>query len=185
MVALAVSTGAASASPAHSTARTVSTASAVGTAGGPQPAAAAGRGITISTSSGTEAAPAQAAGVSCATTWNEYWYYQIGNLVFTWKASTYYCWNGVIVTYHSTSYYWSTTSFGHLVGIGFQDGYVAFHCYVASGSRTNCSGNDEQTVGAFGTNTGTIGGGAGIDVDINQWQNYHGQAFSSITTWNY
>ena len=122
-------------------------------------------------------------GNPCATGWLGMSRSELGNVVYTFKASTYYCWNGVIVTYHSTSFYWSVTSWGYAFGDNWVDGWILFHCYVAQGSRTNCSGNDEQSIGNFGSNSGE--GGAGNQIDINQWENFHGQYFNSWSQHGY
>ncbi len=122
-------------------------------------------------------------GNPCATGWLGMSRSELGNVVYSFKASTYYCWNEVIVTYHSTSFYWSVTSWGYAFGDNWVDGWILFHCYVAQGSRTNCSGNDEQSIGNFGSNSGE--GGAGNQIDINQWENFHGQYFNSWSQHGY
>jgi|ERR1700677_3582768 hypothetical protein len=146
------------------------------TASAPQTVTTVHGDQTTSVTSSTRAAT-PLAGNPCSTGELTVTIYQLGNELYSWEASTYYCWNGVIVTYHSTTDYWHVTSLGYLDGSNYQDSYVLFHCYVAEGGTAGCSGNDEQSYGSFGSNSGE--GGAGNTVDINQWENYHGQYFNS------
>ena len=133
------------------------------------------QGVTTTTTSGISAAPARA-GDPCRTSWTKVVHYQpAGVRAWTFKATTRWCWNGLTVTYHKTTWSQNVTWTGyHIDDQGWQGGWKTFNCYVAAGSTRKCSGNHEVVVGNFGTNSGTVGGGAGLRVSIQQWENYHG-----------
>jgi hypothetical protein len=90
--------------------------------------------------------------VCCQTQWHEKDAADSVSVILAWyRMTTYYCWNFKTVTYHSTSVTAGITTTGAAGGWqydGTPDG-IHFHCYVASGSTRNCSGNQEQAQGQF------------------------------------
>jgi hypothetical protein len=90
------------------------------------------------------------------------------------KMKTTWCWNGITVTSHSTILYWGVTTLGKIYGYSslYNPAY-RFNCYVASGSRRNCSGNHEWMQEDF---VGTPPRDCYLSID--QEENYKGQFFA-------
>jgi hypothetical protein len=92
------------------------------------------------------------------------------------RMSTHWCWNFKIVTYHSTTAVATVTGPGATVGWRITNvSSIHFECYVAAGSKLQCSGNREQATADF-QNRFT---GQRCHASITQAQNYKGQFFAS------
>lgn len=93
--------------------------------------------------------------------------------------STNFCYNNVIVTSKSLYFTPGVTTAGRNAGwasMGSQ--YYSWHCYVAHGSRRNCSGNEETEVEGFvKCNPLKPPCSAYMFPEILQEQNYKGQDF--------
>jgi hypothetical protein len=90
---------------------------------------------------------------------------------------TYWCWNGTKVTYHSTTQHGAATGSGNAVGWSYSgtvSGTVGWSCYVAVGSKVNCSGNEEHAQGNFDECALKVGCISKWQPYIQEWENYHG-----------
>ncbi len=92
---------------------------------------------------------------------------------------TYFCWNGKIITTHSTSEKGQATGPGQTIGWSYNgtiSGSVGWYCYVANGSSTNCSGNEEYAQGSFSQCEIKYGCIASWQPYIAEWENDHGSS---------
>jgi hypothetical protein len=151
-----------------------STAAATGPVAGTADAVA-----TIDTATTTVVEAADKAGNFCKTAWVSVSYKDIFRIVLFWyKMTTFWCYNGRTVTTHSTSENAAVTGTGSATGWSYH-GVIerSFHCYVASGSTRNCSGNFEDSQGSFQACLVKVGCYASKQPYFHEEENYRGQFF--------
>ncbi len=98
----------------------------------------------------------------------------VGLALFEISMKTNWCWNNSIVTGSHTTLYWKVAIAGWTPG---KPSY-AFNCYVAAGSKRNCSGNHEAMVEKY-TNTSS---GSTVYLYLDNWENYKGQFFTQSSS---
>lgn len=139
-------------------------------------------GTSYELTTGSSAVTTDATGARCETSWARKTEYNVFHLTLFWfQLNTYWCWNGSIVTYHNTYVTWDITTLGGDVGWLYDGtGGIAFHCYVASGSTRNCSGNYEAATAHFQLCVIKYGCIQNVYFFIEEWENYRGQFFTNV-----